>query len=165
MEVEIEDIMKRKDYSLQIIWHRECTKCGSRHLRLFMHRTEEEVKKEINPIKQICGVNMCREVHYPWRQCTKCKSPYPSYDSECVGCEDMMRHRTKLELGIEDDLARLKSIANSTSSTAVADREAIKGRVRMSIHELQEVGYYTKEEDYKNWPEEKVKPQDIRRVQ
>lgn len=167
MDIDIEDIMLRKDYNLKIMWHPQCEKCGGKYLRLLMHRTNDEVKKEVNPIKQICSVNMCRHVHYAWRQCTKCKTPYDSWVSECINCEEVMRHRTKLEKGVERDLEQFITITRLPDSDKFKyqeDMRVLRYRIAIAIKELQEMGYYTKEEDYKDWPEGKIKPQDIRRV-
>ncbi len=78
-----------------------------------------------------------------------------------------MRHRTKLEKGVERDLEQFITITRLPDSDKFKyqeDMRVLRYRIAIAIKELQEMGYYTKEEDYKDWPEGKIKPQDIRRV-
>ena len=82
--------------SLRIVW--ECRQCGSKFVKVFLHRDKLEVETGARNIKQTC------EFHHttiPFKRCDKCGKTYLINQYECDVCEPRVKRITELELAIE----------------------------------------------------------------
>jgi len=111
VELELEDIVKRKDYQLKFVWG--CTICFPKKMwdytTVFLARTDKEVELGISNIKQIC---LNGHITRPIKICNKCNRRYVVEDTTCKPCEYEVRKRTELEVGIEQaekEINRFKS--------------------------------------------------------
>lgn len=111
MELELEDIVKRRDYRLKYIWG--CKLCYPNKMwdfvYIFLNRTPKDIELGLSNIKQIC---LQRHVTRPTKVCTKCNRGYIVEDDVCKPCEYEVRKRAALEVGIEQaekEINRFKS--------------------------------------------------------
>lgn len=112
MVLELEDIIKRRDYRLKYEWG--CFECKPSHkmwywTRIFLTRTTDEYERGDSNIKQIC---LKGHVTKPFKICTKCRKQYSAEYSKCAVCEKHVIKKTQLEVEIETDqklINRLKS--------------------------------------------------------
>ena len=100
MELELEDIVKRRDYRLKYSWG--CNICFPRKMWdfvwIFLGRTQAEVDAGSSNIKQRC---LQGHVTRPFKVCTKCARTYKVEDDVCKPCEYEVRKKAQLEVGIE----------------------------------------------------------------
>jgi len=109
--LELEDIVKRRDYKLKYVWG--CFKCYPTHMWDFVYihlfRTTDEYENGDSYIKQMCLKN---HITKPFKKCSKCSKTYTIEDDICSICEVHVIAQTKLEVQIEQyekEMNRLKS--------------------------------------------------------
>jgi len=111
LELELEDIVKRRDYKLKYNWG--CTQCYPNKMWnfvwIFLNRTTDDIERGNSNIKQIC---LQGHVTRPLKTCNKCGRTYQVEDDICKPCEYEVRKRAELEVGIElaeKEINRFKS--------------------------------------------------------
>jgi len=112
MDVELEDLVKCRDYKLEYVWG--CHECYPKpswdKVKIYIHRTEQEYKDNKSNVNQICRE---RHVSKPFKICSKCMTTYDIEETKCPPCEDNVRKITEIEVGIsknEKRKSRLKSL-------------------------------------------------------
>ena len=109
------ETVRRRDYHLRIIW--ECRECGSKFVKVFLHRDKLEVETGARNIKQMCEF---RHITIPFKRCDKCGKTYLINQYECDVCEPRVKRITELELAIEETEKELENL----------EKEYKKGRVQ-----------------------------------
>lgn len=110
--VELEDLVKRRDYRLKYSWG--CTICYPKKMwdwtTIFLYRTDEEFERGESYIKQVC---LNGHVTKPMRFCTKCGETYTDTNIRiCPTCEPHVIKVAEIEVQIEEkhrEKNRLKS--------------------------------------------------------
>lgn len=110
--VEMEDLVKRRDYKLKYSWG--CLLCYPQKLwdstQIFLTRTDEEFERGESNIKQICYKG---HITKPMKFCTKCGTTFDDTDIEvCPTCEPYIIKVAEIEVNIEEkhkEKNRLKS--------------------------------------------------------
>ena len=98
--VELEDIVKRRDYKLKPYFLKNCKKCPSNYLTLMRHD---------NTIGQWCS--NCRSIFNISRVCTFCNQLYDFDDMECIECEKIITEIAAFEVCIEDNEKTLRRLS------------------------------------------------------
>jgi len=112
MAVELEDLVKCRDYKLQYVWG--CHVCypipSWDRVKIYLHRTEQEYIENKSNVKQMCSE---RHITRPFKMCSKCMATYNLEEVNCIPCEENVRKVAEIEVSISQNEkrgSRLKSL-------------------------------------------------------
>lgn len=141
MDIELEDIIKRRDYRLKYVWG--CHICYPRKLwdyvTIHLFRTTDEMEAGTSNIKQQC---LKKHITKPFKVCTKCARTYEIEDTKCSNCEHHVIKKARLEVTIEradKEINRLKSQRKKRKINDIEFAQLVKDTGELIEHTKREL--------------------------
>jgi len=141
VDIELEDIIKRRDYRLKYVWG--CYICHPAKLwdyvTIHLFRTTDEIEAGTSNIKQQC---LKKHITKPFKICTKCARTYEIEDSKCSNCEHHVIKKARLEVTIEradKEINRLKSQRKKRKINDIEFAQLVKDTGELIEHTKREL--------------------------
>jgi|TARA_R110000796_G_scaffold50451_4_gene119280 hypothetical protein len=112
-----EFISQFRDYKLQMIWAKKCTKCGSgTNLHML----------NFGGFAMCCTDRFCGTQMLPYKKCTKCDATSSEYTLRCKNCEVKVLELADIHQQVHDAKKKMKRVSRSYSCGKITLKEKEK---------------------------------------